>query len=156
MMKPFSFSHSEKKKNWKKNDRTAQLWATPSNASETREAKVTGGGLGKNERKRALCFPLRAGLCFTWRRHHGRRQRRKIRRTQSDGFGTLVRSQHQYKPKSLFLCFPVSPSIILNGQVTSSQTLHSDPCPLWLQERTPHCWARFSNSDSVPDPRGVL
>lgn len=67
MMKPFSLSHSEKEKNWKKNDCVAQLWATPSNASETREEEVTGRDLEKNERKRALWVHLRAGLCLTWR-----------------------------------------------------------------------------------------
>lgn len=51
----------------KKNDCIAQLWVTPSSASETREEKVAGKDLEKNERKRAPCFHLRAGLCFTWR-----------------------------------------------------------------------------------------
>lgn len=67
MMKPFSLSHSEREKNWKKNDCNAQLWVTPSNASETRAGKATGRDLEKNERKTAQRFHLRAGICFPWR-----------------------------------------------------------------------------------------
>lgn len=70
----------------------------------------------------------------------GRRQRRERRRTQSDGFGALVWSQHQCKPRSL--CFFSFPSAPVSSRMAKRPplTLHSDLRPLGMREWTPHRW----------------